>query len=69
MSATKSWTEKIPRFEALQKKRFLPFTDAEAYRILKVATEAFLIVNCGVALARPLPFTRTISPISFGALG
>ena len=29
-------------------KRFLPFTDAEAYRLLKVATEAFVVVNCGV---------------------
>lgn len=48
--------EKIPRFQDLQKKRFLPFTDADAYRILKVATEAFLIVNCGVALAN-FPFT------------
>jgi len=52
---------KIPgkktKFDALQKKRFLPFTDAEAYRILKVATEAFLIVNCGVALST-FPFTE-----------
>jgi hypothetical protein len=52
---------KIPgkktKFDALQKKRFLPFTDADAYRILKVATEAFLIVNCGVALAT-FPFSQ-----------
>lgn len=41
---------KIPRFDALQGKRFLPFNDADAYRILKVATEAFLVVNCAVAL-------------------
>jgi hypothetical protein len=39
------------RFDELQKRRFLPFTDADGYRILKVATEAFLIVHCGVALA------------------
>ncbi|MFT5644489.1 MAG: hypothetical protein ACI83P_002046 [Janthinobacterium sp.] len=29
-------------------KRFLPFTDTDAYRVMKVATEAFVIVNCGV---------------------
>ena len=38
------------KFDELQKKRFLPFTDADGYRMLKVATEAFLIVHCGVAL-------------------
>ena len=27
-------------------KRFLPYTDADAYRLLKVATEAFVAVNC-----------------------
>jgi hypothetical protein len=55
---TKIVDEKIPRFEALQNKRFLPYTDAESYRILKIATEAFLIVNCGVALASDsFPFT------------
>ncbi len=46
---------KIPRLEELRNKRFLPFTDAEAYRILKVATEAFLMVNCGVFL-KDFPF-------------
>jgi hypothetical protein len=28
--------------------RYLPFTDTDAYRYLKVATEAFLVANCGV---------------------
>ncbi len=41
----------------LQKKRFLPFTDTDAYKLLKVATEAFLVVNCGVALSK-FPFTQ-----------
>lgn len=31
-------------------RRFLPFTDTDAYRRLKVATEAFMMVNCEVAL-------------------
>jgi hypothetical protein len=30
--------------------RYLPFNDTDAYRLLKVATEAFVIVNCGVGL-------------------
>ena len=32
----------------LAKKRFLPFNDSDAYRIVKVATEAFLEVSCDV---------------------
>jgi hypothetical protein len=35
-------------FGALNKRRFLPYNDADAYRLLKVATEAFVVVNCGV---------------------
>ncbi|MET0983036.1 MAG: hypothetical protein ABWY02_13115 [Telluria sp.] len=34
--------------DTLRNKRFLPFVDAEAYRVLKAATEAFVMVNCGV---------------------
>ncbi len=41
---------KINRFNQLASQRFLPFTDAEAYRLLKAATEAFVIVNCAVTL-------------------
>lgn len=33
----------------LKGRRLLPFTDTDAYRSLKVATEAFLMVNCGVS--------------------
>jgi hypothetical protein len=29
-------------------RRFLPFTDTDAYRNIKVATEAFVMANCGV---------------------
>jgi hypothetical protein len=35
-------------YDRLLKRRFLPFTDTDAYRVLKVATEAFVMVNCGV---------------------
>lgn len=35
-------------FEKLQAKRFLPFNDSDSYRVLKAATEAFVMVNCGV---------------------
>jgi hypothetical protein len=35
-------------YSQLLKKRFLPFTDTDSYRVLKAATEAFVMVNCGV---------------------
>ena len=35
--------------DALQLKRALPYNDADAYRLLKIATEAFLMTACGVA--------------------
>ena len=35
-------------FNTLKGKRFLPFTDSDAYRVLKAATEAFVMVNCAV---------------------
>ncbi|MDM0112024.1 hypothetical protein QTI66_07680 [Variovorax sp. J22R133] len=35
-------------FHQLKGKRFLPFTDTDAYRVLKAATEAFVMVNCAV---------------------
>ncbi|MEK7729169.1 MAG: hypothetical protein AAB354_12210, partial [candidate division KSB1 bacterium] len=37
-------------FKALKGNRFLPYNDVEAYRLLKAATEAFVMVNCGVDL-------------------
>jgi hypothetical protein len=37
------------KFDRLRCRRFLPFNDADAYRLLKVATEAFVLVNCDVA--------------------
>ncbi|MCI0488055.1 MAG: hypothetical protein L0229_15805 [Blastocatellia bacterium] len=40
-------------FNRLRQRRFLPYNDTDAYRLLKVATEAFLMVNCGVFLAQP----------------
>jgi hypothetical protein len=44
--------EKEPRFSELvtSGRRSLPFTDSDAYRLLKTATEAFVAVNCGVVL-------------------
>jgi len=47
---TERFPTKINRFNQLRQERFLPFTDSEAYRLLKVATESFVVVNCGVAL-------------------
>ena len=39
-------------FPAVPGRRYLPFNDTDAYRLLKVATEAFLVVNCGVSFDR-----------------
>lgn len=47
--------KKAEAFQHLKQRRALPFTDSEAYRVLKAATEAFVMVNCGV-LSRPLGF-------------
>jgi hypothetical protein len=48
---TKRFPAKKDSFKQLRQERFLPFSDADAYRFLKVATEAFVVVNCGVALS------------------
>jgi len=42
--------EKTTEFTKLRDRRHLPFADTDAYRILKVATEAFVMVHCGVVL-------------------
>jgi len=44
--------EKVPEFkkQLAARRRSLPFTDSDAYRLLKTATEAFVAVNCGVVL-------------------
>ena len=44
-------------FTDLSKRRFLPYTDSDAYRVLKVATEAFVMSNCAVSL-RKTQFSR-----------
>jgi hypothetical protein len=49
-------TEAVGEFHRLAERRFLPYTDADAYRVLKIATEAFVMVNCGVFLDA-FPFT------------
>ncbi|XLZ71651.1 8-amino-7-oxononanoate synthase [Massilia sp. SR12] len=42
-------------FRSLEKRRFLPFNDTDSYRVLKAATEAYVMVNCGV-LSEPWDF-------------
>jgi hypothetical protein len=34
--------------DVLRPLRLLPFTDSDAYRVIKAATEAFVMINCGV---------------------
>lgn len=41
-------TAETATFSRLLQRRFLPFADTDAYRVMKVATEAFVMVNCGV---------------------
>ena len=41
----------------------LPFPDIHAYRVLKAATEAFIMVNCEIAFERPnFPTGRSLTP-------
>lgn len=47
---------KEQRHRELLPKRLLPFIDADAYRVVKVATEAFVMVNCGIMEPNPRPF-------------
>ena len=47
------------------KRRFLPFTDTDAYRNVKFATEAFVMANCGV-VRRSSRTTRSTSSIRSG---
>ena len=57
-------------YTPIKGKRFLPYTDADAYRLLKVATEAFVAVNCTALTSfdleaeadRILTRTDTINP-------
>jgi hypothetical protein len=49
------FNEKEHTFHALEKRRTLPFNDSDSYRVLKAATEAFVMVNCGV-LRTPYAF-------------
>jgi hypothetical protein len=52
------FAKKAHRFDKLLSKRSLPFTDSDSYRVLKAATEAFVMVNCGV-MSMPLAFDPT----------
>jgi hypothetical protein len=47
--------DKEHAFHVLEKRRTLPFSDSDSYRVLKAATEAFVMVNCGV-LRTPYAF-------------
>ncbi|WP_431477581.1 hypothetical protein [Massilia eburnea] len=47
--------DKERAFRSLEKRRALPFNDSDSYRVLKAATEAFVMVNCGV-LRTPYAF-------------
>lgn len=48
----------------LSQRRFLPFPNMDAYRVLKVATECFVMMNCGVFLT-PSALNTLLSSPSF----
>lgn len=45
-----SYVKNPPCLPPLDRRRFLPFPNTDAYRVLKIATECFLMLNCGVYL-------------------
>jgi hypothetical protein len=45
---------------SLRERRFLPFPNTDAYRILKIATECFVMLNCGVFLS-PAGFSNLVN--------
>jgi hypothetical protein len=61
------------RFDHIKTKLQLPFPDAEPYRLLKVATEVFMMAHCGVVIGETDQNLATTSATSlddaqFGAL-
>src|SRR5690242_8132049 len=40
------------RFDHVDRKVQLPFPDAEPYRLLRIATEVFMMANCGVVIGQ-----------------
>jgi hypothetical protein len=61
--AARANSKEVNRFNTLRQQRFLPFTDTDAYRLVKAATEAFVMVNCGVALSDPPPDTPEVQDL------
>jgi len=61
-----------PSTQNLVDRATLPFPDAEPYRLLKVATEVFLMAHCGVVIANPnaagLKAATTLADADFAGL-
>lgn len=59
---------RVDRINYIQNRRFLPYADVDAYRRLKVATEIFMMVNCGVFLSpdKFVPYVAAEESIRFG---
>ena len=53
------FVEKKEKAHQLLSRRMLPFIDTDAYRYVKVATEAFVMVNCGI-MSRRAPFADDV---------
>lgn len=50
----------LDELENNSRRRFLPFTDTDSYRAIKVATESFVMANCGVQL-QPYEFENILA--------
>ncbi len=53
----------------LSQRRSLPFPNMDAYRILKIATECFLMLNCGVYLSSDMLGALVNNKLTAGAAG
>src|ERR1700751_3209738 len=59
----------IKQFSQIDQSVQLAFPDAEPYRLLRVATEVFMMANCGVVVGPPtLGAKATLDSATFGAL-
>ena len=58
--------KKVTEAARLVKNRALPFVDTDAYRYVKVATEAFVMVNCGI-MSQMRPFVDAPTPATLRA--
>jgi hypothetical protein len=61
-------TPSLSAYSQIDQRVQLAFPDAEPYRLLRVATEVFMMANCGVVVgSRPVGASQTLDSANFGA--